>query len=710
MTSGYHQLNVDASSKKFTSFRTHHGQFRYRRCPFGLKQAPPWFQLQMAKVLSGLIGVCCAIYIDDIVIYGTDDTFAANLKLVLDRLAEHSIILKESKCRFAVREITYLGHTLDGTKVYIHDSKKEVFGKLQLPTNTTSLRSFIGLMNYYRTFIGNDYADIMVPLYAKLATYGKKTKCAIQLAGDEIAAFHAIKEAAIDSKSLFFLKSEGDVFLKTDASDLAFGGTLTQIQTDATGKQERDITFFSKTFSATQRKWSTSDKEMYAVYYGVRSLHQFLAGRRFTILSDHEALSYNRESDSSKINRWKMAISEYDYELKHIAGEDNVVADALSRCMVSDDNIAEDMETDKILSMAGMSSSDKPFMFVRSADVDLSTSAAQKAALMFYHGEQSGHYDFKSTLQRMVDNKHVWPGVKHDLKDFISHCGCQKWVSKPQSYHEAPKSISTNFPNTRWDIDFMSLEEDQAGHKCALVIIDSCDRFLLDIIPLKEMKFRDFSQSLNDIMCRFGKPKSILADGAGNFSSFDYNELLKVLNVNAIPTIPRNSQDNSIVERAIRTIKTQAAAIREERFHNNQSNTWREVLSIVLRNHNARVHSSTGFAPSTIRFGIVNTLADQIKEVSQTDMLKEVKSNVEKAKQQQLSRRLFQPDTNVLTIGSRFWLKNPDRKKTALDPFYLGPYTLVKQSEGQVILEDVQGKRRSCHISDIHPFKGDEKL
>ncbi len=83
------------------------------------------------------------------------------------------------------------------------------------------------------------------------------------------------------------------------------------------------------------------------------------------------------------------------------------------------------------------------------------------------------------------------------------------------------------------------------------------------------MKFRDFSQSLNDIMCRFGKPKSILADGAGNFSSFDYNELLKVLNVNAIPTIPRNSQDNSIVERAIRTIKTQAAAIREERFNNN---------------------------------------------------------------------------------------------------------------------------------------------
>ena len=67
---------------------------------------------------------------------------------------------------------------------------------------------------------------------------------------------------------------------------------------------ERDIAFFSKTFSASQRKWSTSDKEMYAIYYGVRSLHHYLAGRNFFILSDHEALRYDeRDSNSAKINR-----------------------------------------------------------------------------------------------------------------------------------------------------------------------------------------------------------------------------------------------------------------------------------------------------------------------------------------------------------------------------------------------------------------------
>ena len=108
-----------------------------------LKNAPPWFQFQTSKVLSGLLGVSCALYIDDIVVYGIDATFKDNLRAVLERLAEHRITLKESKCCFGVREITYLGHTLDGSKLYVHDSKKEVFSLLQEPTSLTALRSFV---------------------------------------------------------------------------------------------------------------------------------------------------------------------------------------------------------------------------------------------------------------------------------------------------------------------------------------------------------------------------------------------------------------------------------------------------------------------------------------------------------------------------------------------------------------------------------------
>ena len=129
----------------------------------------------------------------------------------------------------------------------------------------------------------------------------------------------------------------------------------------------------------------------------------------------------------------------------------------------------------------------------------------------------------------------------------------------------------------------------------------------------------------------------------------------------------------------------------------------------VLRNHNARVHSSTGFAPSAIRFGVSDSLADRISgEISQLEMLGKLKENIQTYKQNQSRRESQKKETDLLTIGNRFWFKNPDRKKSALEPINLGPYTLVEQDQGKVTIADIRGKRRNVHISEIYPFRGDE--
>ena len=711
MTSGYHQLRVDNASQKFTTFRTHTGQYAYSRCPFGLKNAPPWFQFQMSKVLSGLLGVTCLLYIDDIVVYGTDATFASNLRTVLHRLSDFDIVLKESKCRFGVRQITYLGHTLDGEKLFIHDSKAEVFSQIQEPSNLTSLRSFVGLMNYYKGHLGPDYSTIMAPLYTKIASYGKQTKVALSLTEEQRRAFIDIKTLAVQSKTLYFIKPEGELILKTDASNLAFGGTLSQMQLDERGDLvERDLAFFSKTFSETQRGWSTSDKEMYSIYFGVRHLHHFLAGRKFTIFSDHDALRHeDKPSHSAKINRWKLHLSEYDFIIKHISGVNNVVADALSRCLVSHDNMDNDADTsERIVSLAAMRVvASRSSIFERRWNLD--SDEDRLTLLHYYHGEESGHYDFKSTAARMHANGHVWEGGTYDLKKFILHCSCQKYVPRPRIFHEAPRSLSTSALNTRWDMDFIILEEDINLHNCALLVIDSCDRFILELKALRSSTFSDFAPVLRELFCKMGKPASIMADGAGNFGSEEYDRLTDFLGVERIPTIPRNSQDNAIVERAIRTLKTQAAAIREERYIINQSNSWSEILPIVLRNHNARIHSSAGFATAAVRFGLADSLSDNSKmDTSQSDMLSTIKQNIHQAKINQLARGPMQAHTDQLVVGRRFWFRNPDRKKSALEPINLGPYILISQDEGKVIIQDVRGKQRTCHISEIFPFRGDE--
>ncbi len=153
---------------------------------------------------------------------------------------------------------------------------------------------------------------------------------------------------------------------------------------------ERDIAFFSKTFSETQRAWSTSDQEMYSIYYGVRHLHHFLSGRNFLILSNHDALRHDEKpSHSAKVNRWKLHLSEYNFDIKHIAGVNNFVADALSRCLVSESN--QDISIDQselIVSLASMSS------FSSTKDSwNLDSETDRLRLLQLYHGEESCHYD-----------------------------------------------------------------------------------------------------------------------------------------------------------------------------------------------------------------------------------------------------------------------------------------------------------------------------
>jgi hypothetical protein len=80
--------------------------------------------------------------------------------------------------------------------------------------------------------------------------------------------YSILKKAVVGAEMLFFIRPEGDITLYTDASDDAVGGHLTQIQDG----QEKTIMFVSKIFSSVQRRWSTIDKEMFALYYCVTSL------------------------------------------------------------------------------------------------------------------------------------------------------------------------------------------------------------------------------------------------------------------------------------------------------------------------------------------------------------------------------------------------------------------------------------------------------
>ena len=141
------------------------------------------------------------------------------------------------------------------------------------------------------------------------------------------AAFAAIVKAIDECPALWFIDTRSPVYLQTDASDYGIGGFLFQLVDGVV----RPVEFLSKTLSKAQRRWSTPDKEAYAIIYCLKRWDYSLRDVRFVLQTDHKNLTYLNFEGSAKVKRWKLFIQEYSFDIQYIEGLKNVVADGLSR-------------------------------------------------------------------------------------------------------------------------------------------------------------------------------------------------------------------------------------------------------------------------------------------------------------------------------------------------------------------------------------------
>ena len=116
------------------------------------------------------------------------------------------------------------------------------------------------------------------------------------------------------------------VYLQTDASDYGIGAYLKQI----TPAGDHPIMFISKSLNSTQCRWSTPEKEMYAIWYALQKMDHLLRDIKFFIQTDHENLTRNKVTGSPKVLRWKLDIQQFNFSIAHIKGADNIVADQFS--------------------------------------------------------------------------------------------------------------------------------------------------------------------------------------------------------------------------------------------------------------------------------------------------------------------------------------------------------------------------------------------
>lgn len=338
LTSGYHQVLLDQRTRHLAAFVTDYGVFEPVRLWMGIKSAPSYFQQHMTRVLHGLLYDICEIYIDDIIIYGrTEEEFASNLDKVLRRLREHNLTLNPDKAKIGLTQLEYVGRVINEHGVIMSDEKIRKVVEFPLPRTPHHLKKFLGLVNYFRAHV-RDFAITAVPLYEMTEGYNEpKTRSKpLQWTDERIAAFESIKDAIRANPLLHFLDEQLPVSLATDASDYGIGAYLYQTRVGEDGQEEQiPIAFLSQAMTKVQRRWSTIEKECYAIWYALRKWEHLLRDIPFTIYTDHRNLKY-LNTNTPKVVRWKLAIQEFDFKVRHIDGEANVVADTFSRLCTQD--------------------------------------------------------------------------------------------------------------------------------------------------------------------------------------------------------------------------------------------------------------------------------------------------------------------------------------------------------------------------------------
>jgi putative transposase len=347
LKNGYHQLPISEQDKMKTAFATQDGLFEFNRLPQGLLNSPPTFQRVVNETLGNLRWQMCLAYLDDIVIYSkTFDQHIKDVDMVCSTLGQADFKLNVDKCELFQREITFLGYKINDQGLLPSDEHVQAMKNFPLPTSSKHAYSFVQTANFFRKFIRN-FSTIAAPL-----TKFNRKEVAFKWTEEEQHSFDTLRNHLISSPVLHLPDRTSQFKLQTDASDTGIGGVLLQM----TENGYKPVGYASKSLTKSEKKYSTIEKEAMAVWWCItKKFNTYLQGQTFIVETDHQPLSWlNKQPyNNARVDRWGVALQEYDYKIKYIQGMKNRVADCLSRYPLEE--IPDQEENDLVLPQACVS-------------------------------------------------------------------------------------------------------------------------------------------------------------------------------------------------------------------------------------------------------------------------------------------------------------------------------------------------------------------
>ena len=327
-SNGYWQIKVDNESASLLTFGTPFGCYRFKRLPFGIHSASEVFQVEVANIIAGIEG--CTNSKDDIMVWGSSkEEHDQRLRACLTRIRESGLKLNQTKCIFASRSFTFLGHTVSADGLKPDPTKINAILDMPVPQSKTDLQRFLGMINYLAKFVPN-LSQTTAPLRALL-----KKEIHFNLQKPQLDAITELKHLVTTSPCLKFFDPNLPPRLKPDAISEGLGALLEQNHGSEEEQRWHPIAYASRALQPYETRYAQFEKEILSVVFGTERFHEYLYGCHFTVYNDHQPLksifSKSIIDCPPRIQRFFLKLQKYDFVLEYSPGKTMVVSDALSR-------------------------------------------------------------------------------------------------------------------------------------------------------------------------------------------------------------------------------------------------------------------------------------------------------------------------------------------------------------------------------------------
>ncbi|GFX23414.1 transposon Tf2-6 polyprotein [Trichonephila clavipes] len=477
-SSPYASQVVVVKSRKFTSFVTHNGQYKFRRMPFGLSTCPSTFMRYINAIFRHLISKSIVLpYMDDVVIPAANESQAFEyLKIVLE-------LPSPSK-----------------TKAVIN------YPDLK---NIKDVRRFLGLTGYFRKFLPS-YSTIAKPLSDLL-----RKDSLFQFYAEQQTAFQKLKYLLSQQPVLSIFNPNSPTEIHTDASIDGLDAVL--LQKSIHDNQFHPVFYMSKNTSYHERKYTSFELDVLAVVEALKKFRIYVLGTSFKIITDCDALvkTLSKKELNPRIARWALYLEEFNYTIEHRTGSKMAHVDALSRpphCMLIQNSVhlqflkaqqAEDQIT-TIKALLETTPHDNyivknKLLYKTVNGTDLLVVPDEMQANIIKTAHERGHFAVLRT-QDLVSKDFYIPR----LRDKVEKC--------IQNYHLGPLATTSK------------------KYKHVFAVIDAFHKFTW-LYSTRSTNAAEVINRLENQRHVFGNPARIINDKGSAFTSFAFEDYCKKQNI-----------------------------------------------------------------------------------------------------------------------------------------------------------------------------------